>query len=60
MLPTELKSKADMSLTNVSKTLRSFGAKGIIECLTPHNKTGKIYDLTKRGEKLREEMLRRT
>ncbi len=58
MLPTELKGKAGMSLTNVSKTLKSFEVKGIVQCLTPHNKTGKIYGLTERGKKLREEMLR--
>lgn len=57
-LPTELKNEAKMSLTNVSKTLKSFQGKGIVECLTPHNKTGKIYGLTKKGRKIREEMLR--
>lgn len=57
-LPTELKNEAEMSLTNVSKILRSFRARDIVKCLTPDNKTGKIYALTVKGEKLREEMVR--
>ena len=57
-LPTELKSEANMSLTNVSKILKSFENKGLVKCITPHLKTGKIYELTERGKKIREEMLR--
>jgi len=57
-LPTELKNEAKMSLTNVSKVLKSFRARDIVKCLTPENKTGKIYALTVKGEKLRKEMVR--
>ena len=57
-LPTELKNEAKMSITNVSKVLKSFSARDIVKCLTPENKTGKIYALTVKGEKLREEVLR--
>ena len=57
-LPTELKNEAKMSITNVSKTLKSFEGKGIVKCLTPGNKTGKIYGLTEKGKKLRDEMVR--
>jgi len=56
-LPTELKSEANMSLTNVSKILKSFKSKGIAKCLTPQNKTGKVYSLTERGKNIRKEML---
>jgi len=57
-LPAELRNEAEMSLTNVSKTLKSFEAKGIVKCLTPQNRTGKIYGLTERGKQLRQEMVR--
>jgi DNA-binding MarR family transcriptional regulator len=56
-LPTELTYEAKMSLTNVSKTLNSFEQKGIVRCITPHNKTGKIYSLTEKGKGLREEIV---
>jgi len=57
-LPTELKAETKMSLTNVSKVLKSFEKRGLVKCLTPHLKTGKIYELTERGKKIRKEMVR--
>jgi DNA-binding MarR family transcriptional regulator len=57
-LPTELKGEAGMSLTNVSKILKSFERKGLVKCFTPHLKTGKIYSLTAKGRTIRKEMFR--
>jgi DNA-binding MarR family transcriptional regulator len=57
-LPSELKREAGMSLTNLSKTLRSLEDKGMVECLTPGNKTGRLYGLTEKGQAIREEMVR--
>ena len=58
-LPTELKKEARTSLTNVSKVLRAMQDKGLVSCLTPENKTGKLYSLTEKGLRIREEMLRK-
>jgi predicted transcriptional regulator len=57
-IPTEIKSEAQMSLTNVSKILRAFKNKGLIRCLTPNSKTGKIYELTNKGKEIRDRMLK--
>lgn len=55
-IPTEIKKEAQMSLTNVSKILRAFKKKGLVICLTPDSKTGKIYELTNKGKGIREKM----
>jgi DNA-binding MarR family transcriptional regulator len=58
-IPTEIKSEAKMSITNVSKVLRDFEGKGLVKCLTPRNKTGKLYSLTEKGKVMKEEMLKK-
>ncbi len=58
-LPSQLKQEAGMSLTNLSKTLKSLEDKGMTECLTPNNKTGRVYALTEKGRAVREEMVRK-
>ncbi len=55
-IPTEIKKEVKMSLTNVSKILSAFKKKGLVRCLTPNSKTGKIYELTEAGKNIREEM----
>ncbi len=47
-LPLELKRDAGISLTNVSKTLKSLEEKGIAECLKPGDRTGRIYTASRR------------
>jgi DNA-binding MarR family transcriptional regulator len=44
-------------MTNVSKILKEFRKKGLVRCLTPDERTGKIYELTKTGRKIRERMI---
>jgi len=56
-IPTEIKSEAKMSITNVSKVLRDFEKRGLVKCLTPQAKTGKVYALTEKGKIIREEMM---
>jgi predicted transcriptional regulator len=56
-IPTEIKREAKMSMTNVSKVLKEFMIKGLVMCLTPDEKTGKIYKLTETGRKIREKMI---
>jgi DNA-binding MarR family transcriptional regulator len=58
-IPTEIKKEAQMSLTNVSKILRAFKKKGLVRCLTPKSKTGKIYELTEEGKEVRDRMLKK-
>ena len=47
-----------ISLNNTSDVLRSFLKKEIATCLNPQAKTGRIYQLTKEGEEIREELMK--
>ncbi|OPY88325.1 MAG: hypothetical protein A4E71_00536 [Smithella sp. PtaU1.Bin162] len=47
-----------ISMNNASDVVRSFARKGIAVCLTPANKTGRIYKLTSDGEEIRNAILK--
>ena len=53
-IPTQIKDDANLSLNNVSDVLRSFREKKIVKCINPKEKTGRIYELTPKGMKIRE------
>ncbi len=46
-----------ISLNNTSDVLRSFIKKGIATCLNKEEKVGRLYELTKDGEKIRTALL---
>ena len=48
-----------ISLNSTSDVLGSFVEKGIAVCLNPNEKVGRLYELTKRGKILREEILKK-
>jgi len=48
--PTQIGSEVEASISHVSRTLKQFVDKGIIGCLTPKEKVGRIYSLTKEGK----------
>jgi len=52
--PTEISKEVKVSVAHVSRTLKEFSKKGIIECLTPKAKVGRIYQLTAEGKILLE------
>jgi DNA-binding MarR family transcriptional regulator len=56
MIPTQIKEKTDLSLNNVSDVLREFRKKGVAKCINPEQKTGRLYELTEKGKKLRTEL----
>ncbi len=47
--PTFLARDLDLNLANVSRAITELESKDIIVCLTPKQKVGKIYSLTKKG-----------
>ena len=49
--PTFLAKDLNLNLANVSRSLSELEKKGVIVCLTPDKRTGKIYSLTKKGDK---------
>lgn len=58
-MATELKREAQIALTNASRVLVQFEKKGIAKCLTPEEDRCRVYELTKKGKLVREELLKR-
>lgn len=56
MIPTQIKEKANLSLNNVSDILREFRKRKVARCVNPKEKTGRLYKLTEKGEKLRKQL----
>jgi len=54
--PTQLGSELDISVSHISRTLREFMKKKLVECITPKEKVGRLYKLTKNGEKIRQHL----
>ena len=53
-IPTEIKEETKLSLNNVSDVLREFKKKKIVKCLNSKEKTGRLYELTPKGMRIRE------
>ena len=49
--PTFLAKDLSVNLANISRSLSELEEKGIVICLTPKRRMGKIYSLTKKGTK---------
>lgn len=47
--PTLLSKELNVNLANISRGLAELEDKNIVVCLTPNQKVGKIYSLTKKG-----------
>ena len=52
--PTEISKELKKSVPQVSRTLKLFVSKELVECKTPKARKGRIYALTNKGEKLLE------
>lgn len=48
--PTFLAKDLDLNLANISRAITELESKDIVVCLTPQQKVGKIYSLTKKGK----------
>ena len=48
--PTEIAKKTGLYPTHVSRALREFTEKGLVKCLTPKERVGKLYRITKKGK----------
>jgi len=55
-MPTQIKEDTKLSLNNVSDVLREFRKKKIARCLNPKEKTGRLYELTAKGMRVREKI----
>jgi len=50
--PTSIKENTRLGIKVVSRVLKEFNAKGIVECKTPNQKLGKVYVLSAKGKKV--------
>jgi DNA-binding MarR family transcriptional regulator len=55
-IPKEIASSCNVSIHNVSKSLRELSDKGLIRCKNPKDKFYRFYELTKRGAQLVKEL----
>ena len=55
-IPTQIKEQTKLSLNNVSDILREFKKKRIVKCLNPKEKTGRLYELTSKGMRIKEKI----
>lgn len=50
--PTKLAKELKSSLPNISLKLKDLEKEGLVECLTPNELKGRIYQLTKKGQNI--------
>ena len=56
MTPTDLAKKTNLHRPAISRSLIEMTNKKIIKCLTPNEKTGRLYFLTDKGKKILKEI----
>lgn len=57
--PTEIAKEIKASTPHVSRSLKEFSDKGLVRCLTPKAKVGRVYELTEVGKEIRNEMTKK-
>lgn len=50
--PKQIAKDTNLYISHVSKTLTELSLQGIIVCLTPDMKRGRVYDLTEEGKEI--------
>jgi predicted transcriptional regulator len=54
--PAQLAAEAGMYISHVCATLSDLTGKGLVKCLTPELRRGKIYSLTSEGKEVYEKL----
>ena len=57
IMPSQIARNLDIRLTHITRELRFLKEKGLAECLNPKEKTGRLYQLTLKGKRLKKEMV---
>jgi predicted transcriptional regulator len=52
LTPTDLRDKTEFNRSHVSSVLQDLVQKGLVECLNPDAKKGRVYGLTEEGEQI--------
>lgn len=56
MIPKEISQNCNVSIHNVSKSLKELVDRGLIVCKNPNDKFYRFYELTKKGRELIKEL----
>jgi predicted transcriptional regulator len=56
IMPSQIQKQVNIRLTHVTRELRILKERGIVKILNPDERTGRLYQLTSKGQKLKEEM----
>lgn len=51
-MPSEIVKETKMRMDDVSRALRAMNKKGLVKCVNPEIKKGRIYSLTNEGKKI--------
>ncbi len=54
--PAELSKELNFHISHVSRALNELEKRGVVKCLTPKLRKGKIYSLTEEGKRIRKEV----
>ncbi len=54
--PTDIAKKSGYSLNNTSRVLNDLRKRGIVKCINPKEKTGRLYVLKPRGKLIRDKL----
>ena len=54
--PSDIAKKLDIRLTHITRELRELKERGLIECLNPQERVGRLYQLTHKGRLLKTAM----
>ncbi len=54
--PTDIAKKSGYSLNNTSRVLNDLRKRGIVRCINPKEKTGRLYVLKPRGKLIRDKL----
>nr|MBI4156492.1 ArsR family transcriptional regulator [Candidatus Woesearchaeota archaeon] len=57
IMPSKIAKELEIRLTHITRELRFLKERGLAECLNPKEKTGRLYQLTKKGELLKKKMI---
>ena len=58
--PKEIKDALNKSDSNIARALRELTEKGLVKCLNPKSRKGKIYALTKEGTEIRNKLTKQS
>ena len=56
LTPTQLSEKIKTHRSTTSRTLLELEEKGLVKCITPNEKMGRFYEITKQGKRIIEKI----